>query len=212
MCDSHVNPNFSFPSSKTLSFPALGRAGGLLSCWTGWGAIGASWAFVDAHIRNTLFVLFFFHPLFLISFVFLIGLTDHSSVTAVRGWSEECSGWDPWKSIPKETNLQGKNKLELGASGGRSENNLKKAQNSQGCSFSFHNRFANVQMNANTNTETIKLAWWKTSTKLFTWPSECLNPASTFSFSSIKMFIGNKNQLLPFTTWQGTFQLSGIWC
>lgn len=67
---------------------------------------GASGAFVDAHISNTLFVLFFFYPFFLISFILLIGLTDHSS--AAMGWGEECSGWDPWKSIPKEANLQGK--------------------------------------------------------------------------------------------------------
>lgn len=72
-----------------------------------------------------------------------------------------------------------------------------KAQDSQGCSLSFRNRFANAQTSANTNTETIKLAWWKTSTKLFTWPTERLNPASTFSFRSIKMFKGNKNQPCP---------------
>lgn len=93
---------------RSPAWPAWGRAWGLLSCWTEWGAIGASWALVDAHIPNTLFVLFVFYPFFLVSFIFLIGLTDHSSFTAVLGWGEECSGCDPWKSIPKEASLQGK--------------------------------------------------------------------------------------------------------
>lgn len=37
------------------------------------------------HIPNTLFVLPFFHPFFSIFFIFLIGLTDHSSFTSMLG-------------------------------------------------------------------------------------------------------------------------------
>lgn len=89
------------------------------------------------------FVLFFSHLLFLLSFILLIGLTDWPQLF------HRCArlGWRVFRLRSLEINNKksqpaGKNKSELCAGRGRTENNTK-TQTSQGCSFSFHNRFAN---------------------------------------------------------------------
>lgn len=92
--------------------PSLGESRGSafvlsrLKCH--WGFMSLCRCTYSQHFLAISTVLFFFHCFFLMSIILLIGLTDHSSFTGVLGWGEVCSGWDPWKSIPEEANLQGK--------------------------------------------------------------------------------------------------------
>lgn len=99
---------------------------------------------------NILFVLSFFHPFISLSFIFLIGLTGHSPFTSMLG-----SGWAPRKSILKEANLRGSiNQLLVLVEGG-----LKTIKSTE-----FSGSLLSLwQMSTNTNAETIKLTWWKTS-------------------------------------------------
>lgn len=99
---------------------------------------------------NILFILSFFHPFISLFFIFLIGLTGHSPFTSMLG-----SVWDPRKSIPKEANQQGSiNQLLVLVEGG-----LKTIK-----SIKFSGLLLSLwQMSTDTNAETIKLAWWKTS-------------------------------------------------
>lgn len=99
---------------------------------------------------NIVFVLSFFHPFISLFFIFLIGLTGHSPFTSMLG-----SVWDPRKSILKEANLRGSiNQLLVSVEGG-----LKTIKSTK-----FSGLLLSLwQMSTDTNAETIKLAWWKTS-------------------------------------------------
>lgn len=138
LSESHVNPNFSLRCSRT--FPPL-------SCRTKRICFHAEPGLQEP---NILFVLSFFHPFFSLFFIFLIGLTGHSPFTSMLG-----SGWDPRKSILKEANLQRSiNQLLVFMEGG-----LKTIKSTK-----FSGLLLSLwQMSTDTNAETIKLAWWKTS-------------------------------------------------